>query len=337
MPSLGQNLLPVLQLTRMALVFTAIADSLCALILWARFTNDISVLSPLRISGVILVSVGMYGFGMSLNDIIDRRRDKHLAAHRPLPSGRISLLGAYATTLLLAIVAIAGAVVLHITSNSAAMGWTSILLFVFTAALIVFYDMVGKYLGAVGLLTLGFIRFFHALIPAPQWPLVWQPLLLLNHVTILSAVVYRWEQKRPTLTKLHWRAVFGALALVDLLTLTLAAWLRHPPSASLGDTLWVTQGLLLPLSAALIFIAIAYSIYWWSDSPRQAGQNVMLYGLLWLIIYDAGFIAGYVDWVWSLAILALLPISFLSVKAMRWWGRVIALSQKPTFKRVEVH
>ena len=43
-------------------------------------------------------------------------------------------------------------------------------------------------------------------------PLLWHPLLLLNHVTILSTVAYLWEQKRPALTKLHWWAVSGCLA-----------------------------------------------------------------------------------------------------------------------------
>ena len=64
----------------------------------------------------------------------------------------------------------------------------------------------------VGLLSLGLIRFFHAVIPAPQLPVVWHPLLLLNHVTILSTVAYVWEEKRPALTKLHlWTVATGLL------------------------------------------------------------------------------------------------------------------------------
>ena len=43
----------------------------------------------------------------------------------------------------------------------------------------------------------------------------WHPLLLLNHVTILSTICYAWEQKRPSLTRIHWWAVLGGLALVD--------------------------------------------------------------------------------------------------------------------------
>jgi 4-hydroxybenzoate polyprenyltransferase len=335
MLSLGQSLLPVLQLTRMALVFTAIADSLCALLLWARYTNDTSVISAWRVLGITLASVGLYGFGMSLNDIIDRRRDKHLAAHRPIPSGRISLVAAYLICLLLAGLTLIGAAVLYATSADSAAGWASILLIFWTAGLIAFYDLAGKYLVAVGLLTLGFIRFFHAMIAAPQWPLVWHPLLLLDHVAILSAVAYKWEQKRPSLTDVHWRAVVAGLVGSNVLIIGLVLVVRHRPGSDVLDALWIQPGLVLPAVAAIIFGAVAYSVYWWSDSPRQAGQNVMLYGLLWLIVYDACFVAGYVDWVWSLGLLALLPVSFLSVQAMRWWSRVMALSQKPAFKRAE--
>lgn len=335
MISLSQSLLPVLQLTRMALVFTAIADSLCALILWARWENDPGILSPWRIGGVVLVSIGLYGFGMSLNDIIDRRRDRTVAAHRPLPSGRIGLVTAYVICFMLGALTLIGGIVLVATTPVAdrAAGWASILLIVWTATLIVFYDLAGKYLVAVGLLTLGFVRFFHALIPAPQWPLVWHPLLLLNHVTILSAVAYRWEQKRPSLTDLHLRALLGGLAVVNLMVIGLVWILRYRPDAGFAEILWIRPGLLLPVVAMLLFIAVAYSVYWWSDSPRQAGQNVMLYGLLWLIVYDACFVAGYVDWMWGLGLLILLPISFLSVQAMRWWSRVMSLSQRPSFKR----
>ena len=94
--SLSQRVLPVLQLTRMALVFTAIADSMCGLLLRAAqrrtlfHTRLIEQIDKYQLIAVVIISVGLYGYGMSLNDIIDRRRDQQLAAHRPLPSGRVS-------------------------------------------------------------------------------------------------------------------------------------------------------------------------------------------------------------------------------------------------------
>src|SRR5947207_5373001 len=111
---LSQRLLPLLQLTRMALVFTAIADSQCELLLKlaAQQPGDPAAnpwpLGEWRLTLAIAgVSVGLYGFGMSLNDIIDRRRDAQIAAARPLPSGRIGLVTAHVICFLLISLAIA--------------------------------------------------------------------------------------------------------------------------------------------------------------------------------------------------------------------------------------
>ena len=91
---LSQKLLPLLQLTRMALVFTAIADAACTFVLLHEFKADHSVPWH-QLIWVAGISVGLYGFGMSLNDIIDRRRDGMLAPHRPLPSARLGVTTAH--------------------------------------------------------------------------------------------------------------------------------------------------------------------------------------------------------------------------------------------------
>src|SRR3954465_14640474 len=109
---ISQRLLTLLQFTRMALVFTAISNSLCTLLLATRrlVGPDGSVVEKLPWQNVLLValiSIGLYGYGMALNDIIDRRRDRQLAAHRPLPSGRIALATAHVICGLLFLIALA--------------------------------------------------------------------------------------------------------------------------------------------------------------------------------------------------------------------------------------
>ncbi|HEX3357493.1 MAG TPA: UbiA family prenyltransferase, partial [Tepidisphaeraceae bacterium] len=111
---LSQRLLSILQLTRMALVFTAISNSVCAMLLWAEFQARLSsvgytkFVDPKRMAAIIIMSIGLYGFGMSLNDIIDRRRDQQLASHRPLPSGRIGVVTAHTICTLLFLIAWCG-------------------------------------------------------------------------------------------------------------------------------------------------------------------------------------------------------------------------------------
>ncbi|MEA2710955.1 MAG: hypothetical protein QOF78_3556 [Phycisphaerales bacterium] len=334
---ISRRLFPILQLTRMALVFTAISNSLCTLLLWtaSRYERGENVLRHIPwqwAAAIVVMSTGLYGFGMSLNDIIDRRRDQQLAAHRPLPSGRIGVATAHVICGLLITLAIAAGAYY---ARASGQGWPSLVLVIGTAVFIVFYDYAAKYLVALGLLSLGLIRFFHAVIPAPQIPVVWHPLLLLNHVTILSLIAYRWEEKRPQLTPIHWAAVPGGLVAIDALLLTTLLALRRDRAPDLLQALRITPALIAPAVAVLMFVLLAWVIKVRSASPREAGQRLMLYGLLWLIVYDFTFAAGYVGLKPALLLLIFLPLAYLSVQIMRWWGGVMALSQRPQFKRAE--
>ncbi len=333
--SLSQRLLSVLQLTRMALVFTAIADSFCTVLLAARLRAGTEHPGSVRLDALHLlivaaISVGLYGFGMSLNDIIDRRRDSQIAAHRPLPSGRVGLLTAHAVCAFLILMALIAGAIYSATTHD----WRSFVLVLCTGMLISFYDLAGKYLVALGLITLGLIRFFHALIPSPYVPLIWHPLLLLNHVTILSAVAYRWEEKRPPLTRIHWWTLLGGLGAVDAISIAALATARmRSRGVGMLEALDVRPELALPFAAAALYALIAWYFRRASPDPRSAGQKAMLYGLLWLIVYDACFVAAYVDLLDAALLLLLLPIAYFSVQLMRWWSKLVTLSQRPNFKR----
>jgi 4-hydroxybenzoate polyprenyltransferase len=328
--SISHRLLPLLQLTRMALVFTAIADSACGLLLRAarlRGERDASLWEYLDLDQLVataVISIGLYGFGMSLNDIIDRRRDTQISPNRPLPSGRIGLLTAHVICGLLAASALLGGI--YFVVSGVEHGWVTLALIVWTGLLITFYDLAGKYLVWPGLISLGLIRFFHAVIPAPSIPLLWHPLLLFNHVAVLSTIAYRWEEKRPVLSDAQRWAALGVIALVDAAAIGMTAWLR--PSS-----LWIVPGLMVPASAVMLFATVTLVIRGRNANRRAAGQTLMLYGLLWLILYDACFVGAYVGWVEGLLILTLLPLAYLSVQLMRWWSKLVLASQRPEFRR----
>jgi 4-hydroxybenzoate polyprenyltransferase len=336
----SQRILTLLQLTRMALVFTAIADSAAEILLRAAkagadaipHRSYLDFLDLKCLAAMAITSVGLYGFGMSLNDIIDRRRDSRLAADRPLPSGRVRLVTAHTICGGLALMAICGGTLYaHWTEPT---GMMSLMLIAATGAVITFYDFAGKYLVALGLLSLGVIRFLQATVAAPQLPLIWHPLLLLDHVALLSAVGYHWEEKRPHLGPAHWWTVIGGLWGINLLLIIGIGWKRgNETVGGLPAALDMRTALLLPMAAIIVFIRIAYMIRKRNPVAREAGQKLMLYGLLWLIVYDAAFVAGYVSWTAGLVLLALLPIAWWSVKLMRAWSKLVALSQRPTFQR----
>ena len=336
---LSRRLLGVLQLTRMALVFTAIADSFCSLLLFATSPHGSpdhpeTILTPARYLSVAAMSIGLYGFGMSLNDIIDRRRDRQIAAHRPLPSGRVGVISAHIICGLLMLVAL-GAAAFYWTISGY---WQSFVFVVVAVGLIWFYDAAGKYLVALGILTLGAIRYFHCLVPAPPIPVLWHPLLLFNHVVVLSAVAYGWEQKRPPLTGSHLAVIAAGLALVDTLAIgVLGTYRGHGDvieALRIDPSMRWTPWLLLPIGAVIVFIGFGAYIRWRTPGVRDAGQKLMLYGLLWLIIYDACFVFAYVGWWEGLLMLLFFPAGWLSVQLMRWWSKFVSLSQRPAFKRV---
>jgi hypothetical protein len=328
----------------MALVFTAIADSFTSLILLAYSHHGgmphdpDQLLTPAHYLSVAAISIGLYGFGMSLNDIIDRRRDRQIAAHRPLPSGRVGVITAHVICALLMLGALGAAAFYWKLSGD----WRSFIYMVVAVALIWFYDVAGKYLVAFGIVTLGLIRFFHALVPAPTVPVLWHPLLLFNHVVILSTVAYRWEQKRPTLSKAHVGIIVASLALVDSIAIIVLGTIRGGGDGDVrfalrhDESMMWRPGLLMPIGAILAFFVVAIYIRWRTPGLRDAGQKLMLYGLLWLTIYDACFVYAYVGWWQGLLMLLFFPAAWLSVQLMRWWSKIVSLSQKPTFKRVRV-
>jgi hypothetical protein len=334
---LSQRILTLLQLTRMALVFTAISNGACEVLLRAAANPQgrdryLDYLDLRALSAMAAVSIGLYGFGMSLNDIIDHRRDSRIAAHRPLPSGRMGVVTAHAVCACLALLAgWGGAAYAHWTAPH---GGVSLGLVIITISLIVFYDYAGKYLVALGLISLGMIRFLQASVAAPDLPVIWHPLLLLDHVTILSAVAYHWEQKRPPLTRKHWWTVIGGLLLLNLSVIVLFGWrLGDRTLSGLLPVLNVNRSLLPAALMIPVFIAIAWRIRRDNPLASDAGQKLMLFGLLWLIVYDSAFVAGYVSWAAAAILLCLLPIAWWSVQLMRWWSKIYSLSQKPVFQR----
>lgn len=327
--ALSRRLLALLQLTRMALVFTAIADGYCTALLRKEVFHDEDVLDARRMVAIAAVSVGLYGFGMSLNDIADRKRDLQIAAHRPLPSGRVGLVTAHLISILLAASALGAGAIYSMLLRPGG-DWRSLTLVVITGALISFYDLAGKYLVGLGLLTLGLIRFTHALVPAPAAPVLWHPLLLLNHVAILSTVAYRWEEKRPALTRIHYWTVGAGLVVVNAFVI----WMIYHRRGWAG--LELRPALLAPLAAVGVFVAIAWIVRRRSATSREAGQTIMLYGLLWLIVYDACFVFAYTGWLEAALLLLLFPAAYFSVQLMRWWSKLMTLSQRPTFKRARM-
>jgi 4-hydroxybenzoate polyprenyltransferase len=293
---------PAVELMRLPLVVTAISNTQAAYFLWVTQTQR--EWNPVAALTLLLMSGGLYSFGMVMNDVVDHRRDQYLHPNRPLVSGRIGMQEAYFIGTSLLILGLLGGVSFITLTRS----YISLFFMAWTVLLVFFYNLTGKFVGAVGILTLGLIRFFHAAVPQPHLGVVWHPLLLMDHVVILSALCYALEGKHPRLSKAHWWGIgMGLLGLNLFLSggVVLATWLRLSASRDFAEAIGLSRGLIWPLLAAAIFGAFAAAAVLslrereglsqreLLDRQRKTGRKLMFSGLLWLVIYDIAFALGF--------------------------------------------
>jgi 4-hydroxybenzoate polyprenyltransferase len=277
-----------------------------------------------RMIAIAFASFGLYAFGMALNDLLDARRDRIFAPRRPIPSGRIgprsAIVVAFAL-LMMALLAAALIVPLHLYFQRTNLHWSdfipySFILALATAALIVFYDATSKYLGGLGLLTLGVIRALHCLIGYPKTPLLFLSMILLTHVVIISTLAYKLENKRP---RLKWRdyAVVSLGLIVGNGGALFYMYVRD-------SLVWENVRMLLgPAVAAIVFIAwISRILLNKKLAPRQKGERIMLLGLFWLFVYDASILLANGQWLAGLAITLLLLCAICSFFGIRFLSRL---------------
>ncbi|HVX85619.1 MAG TPA: hypothetical protein VH253_12625 [Phycisphaerae bacterium] len=329
------RLLALLQLTRAALAFTAIADAWAVLLLRSPGAPDsnpmIVTVGKMAVTGV--VSFGLYAFGMSLNDLLDARRDRVFAPRRPIPSGRIPPRFAIVICLALLILALLAAAFLtpfHIMTipspHTADFVPWPLLFAAATAAFIVFYDATSKYLGGVGLLTLGVIRALHCLVGNPRTPLLFLSMILLTHVVVVSTLGYKLENKRPRLKFRDYAFIILGLLVGNSLAL-LYMFLRH---AVTPDNLPMLLG---PAIAALLYAAWVVRILTRKNlAPRQKGERVVLLGLFWLFCYDASILLANHQPLAFLAITLLLLCAIASFFTLRFLSRSLPARQTSTYR-----
>jgi 4-hydroxybenzoate polyprenyltransferase len=320
------RLLALLQLTRAALAFTAIADAWTVLLL--HVDGEPVQKKGLSIAMMVvmaIVSFGLYAFGMALNDLLDARRDRLFAPRRPIPSGRIQPHWAVMVALGLLMAAFLGAALMmplsfikshavHESVRSEFIPYSFLFAFA-TAWLIVLYDATTKYLGGVGLLTLGAIRALHCLIGNPKTPVLFLSIILFTHVVVVSTIAYRLENKRP---RLRWRDVWivaAGVGLGDALALAYM-WLR---GALTPANCWMLIG---PGIAAAVYVVWAMRLFAGRKmSRRQKGERLMLMGLFWLFVYDATMLLSNGQYLAGAAITFLLLCAIASFFGIRWLSR----------------
>ncbi|MEO1236863.1 MAG: UbiA family prenyltransferase, partial [Planctomycetota bacterium] len=141
------------------------------------------------------VSVGLGVCAVALNDVLDRRQDRALGRggaeeDRPVAAGRVSPQAATAA-------AVAGLLVAVLAAGT--LGPTSFRLAVLVGAGVLFYNLMGRFVPAIGVVTQALLFALAMAIPNPHASFAWPSLLAMTHVVAVGVMRHRWEDRRPRL------------------------------------------------------------------------------------------------------------------------------------------
>lgn len=273
------KLASAVRLTRLTMAFGAVSD-VWFVILLTRGTGSYPGLTaaemPLGaalLAGAV-VAVGLFAYGAALNDVLDVRHDSAFSPDRPIPAGRIKLGQAVVVTVGALIIAVLGA---------AFLGQPALWVALLVAAGILFYNAAGKYIPAVGLVTIGLIHAAHMFIPNAKLDFTLPVWLVLTHAMLIAVAVHRLEDKRPRLTRRSVAAAIAGWAFWSSLVIGLGAWRGGLwPGVPLLAAAW-------PAGAVVGFAVVA----WWKTSTvsgATAAEKLKRYGAMWQALYGGAWL-----------------------------------------------
>ena len=286
-------MITAIQLTRLTMAFGAVSDVWFVILLTQARSEYTYIpvkhmLLPSALIAGATVAIGLFAFGASLNDVLDVRHDSAFSPERPIPAGRIRFGQAIVVTVGALIVAMLGGVMLSLGAPGAthpSVG--AIAMTLMTATGILFYNAAGKYIPAIGLITVGFIHAVHMLIPNYQLQFTLPIWLVATHAMVIAAMVHRLEEKRPRLGPRSLSVVITCWVLFTIGIL----W----AGKSEGEGVWPDDaprfGAVWPVLAVFAFTIVAR----WKTRDvdgRVAAEKLKRYGAMWQSLYGAAWLVG---------------------------------------------
>ncbi len=224
-----------------------------------------------------VVAVGMCGFAAALNDTIDARHDATFHPTRPIPSGWVPIAQAVVLMVCSLLIALLAASFL---------GAWPVRMGLLTAAAILFYNIVGKHVPAVGLVSVGLIYASHMLIPNIELTFTLPIWLVMTHAMICAIAMYYLEGKRPKISFRGWVGIVLGWIFWSIVLLS-------GPFAKYGTLLpegVEVTSLLWPLAAVAMF---AVTIRWKVSNAKTlqlAAEKIRRYGALWECVYATSWL-----------------------------------------------
>lgn len=239
---------------------------ICSLPLWLALTAG------------LVVAIGLFAYGASLNDLLDARHDSAFSPQRPIPAGRIR----GGQVVVMAISALMVAILFSII-----MGEAALILTLMTATGILFYNAAGKHVPAIGLLTIGLVHAVHMMIPNHSLEFTIPVWLIMTHAMGIGIAVHILDNKRPMLNAKS--VVILVLGWVASSALVLGYGWISAEDGRFWPMATGIRGIAWPLLAVMGFFMV---VYWKStrSSGRNLGEKLQRYGAMWQCLYGAAWL-----------------------------------------------
>ncbi len=261
--------------------------------------DGMGITLALLCSAVIAGGLGV--FMMAMNDALDARHDRAFEPDRPIPSGQVTqrtAIGLAMTGLLAALGA------------SVAFGPISVVLALAAAGAIVFYNVAGRFMPAVGVVTLGLVIGVTVVIPNPRLAFAWPILLTMTHVIAAATLRYHLAGKRPRLTPIEgWGICIGWAFWVMVVLVLIRVRSDGLIHEGLG-AVWIGPTITAITFGLLTWLMLGPSAL----TPRASRGTAARFARLattWLIVFDASWLLSAGLWWQGLVVLVLIPVGLI--------------------------
>jgi 4-hydroxybenzoate polyprenyltransferase len=302
------KLTTAIRLTRLTMAFGAVSDVWFVILLTRAFPvyEDVEIYDmPLVVALIAgaVVATGLFAYGASLNDVLDVRHDSTFSPDRPIPAGRIKLGQAIVVTVASLLITVVAA---------APMGRLALWIMLLVAAAILFYNAAGRFIPAVGLVTIGLIHAAHMVIPNAHLSFTLPVWLVMTHAMGIAAAVHILEDKRPRLGPRSLAGIvvgwlFWSVLVIGYGALRGGIW---PSGTPLWTVIW-------PATAVAGFLVVSI----WKAGAVQgavAAEKLKRYGAMWQALYGAA---------WLMALGLEVQAAWLGAVAVAGFGVMTAIKE----------
>ncbi len=290
-----------LKLFRFPLVFTAIADSATGHVIGQTLGRPGAYTLP-ALGKLAAMSAGLYLFGMALNDLADRRKDEKQAPTKVLPSGRVSVRGAWMASLGVLALSI-GALLLIPPAPTL----RQVVVWTLTLAAIGLYDFgLGKYPPMMGLVRA--LNFSLGVAASGEWKLWEMVLAALPEFIYVTALTYVSTLEDTALSR---RRLGWGVSAMGLGLLTAAVLVPAVRRALGGEVPGLLQELEAIVGAWLVIAWLGRRA--WKAADRRGVMLLVRDGVACIILLNAIYLASVQLWIPALAVASLIVPAALSL------------------------